>query len=76
MDSDVEPSKSCGGDIIIHEAMQQPSGFSFVVVSRSDSNVPAVGLGAGITDADDRQATTVFTVQPSFHHRRSINRIS
>ena len=25
--------------------------------------------GAGIMEADDRQVTTVFTVQPSFHHR-------
>ena len=27
--------------------------------------------GAGIMEADDRQVTTVFTVQPSFHHRHS-----
>ena len=25
--------------------------------------------GAGIMEADDRQVTTVFTAQPSFHHR-------
>ena len=25
--------------------------------------------GAGIMEADDRQVTTVFVVQPSFHHR-------
>ena len=31
---------------------------------------------AGIMEADDRQVTTVFTVQPSFHHRRSTNRVS
>ena len=33
--------------------------------------------GAGITeaDADDRQVTTVFTVQPSFHHRHPTNRV-
>ena len=31
--------------------------------------------GAGIMDADDRQVR-VFTVQPSFHHRHSTNRIS
>ena len=29
--------------------------------------------GAGIMEADDRQVTTVFTVQPSFHHRHSTN---
>ena len=27
-------------------------------------------------EADDRQITTVFTVQPSFHHRHSTNRVS
>ena len=32
--------------------------------------------GAGIMEADDRQVTTVFTVQPSFHHRLSTNPIS
>ena len=32
--------------------------------------------GAGINEADDRQVTTVFTVQPSFHHQRSTNRVS
>ena len=32
--------------------------------------------GAGIMEADDRQVTTVFTVQPSFHHRHSTNRVS
>ena len=31
--------------------------------------------GAGITEADDRQVTTVFTVLPSFHHRHSTNRV-
>ena len=29
-----------------------------------------------ITEPDDRQVTTVFTVQPSFHHRHSTNRVS
>ena len=32
--------------------------------------------GAGIMEAVDRQVTTVFTVQPSFHHRHSTNRES
>ena len=32
--------------------------------------------GAGIMEADDRQVTTVFTVQPSFHHRHSTHRVS
>ena len=32
--------------------------------------------GADIMEADDRQVTTVFTVQPSFHHRHSTNRVS
>ena len=32
--------------------------------------------GAGLMEAEDRQATTVFTVQPSFHHRHSTNRVS
>ena len=34
------------------------------------------GTGAGIMAADDREVTTVFTVQPSFHHRHSTNRVS
>ena len=29
--------------------------------------------GAGIMETDDRQVTTVFTVQPSFHNRHSTN---
>ena len=32
--------------------------------------------GAGIMEADDRKVTTVFTVQPSFHHRYSTNPVS
>ena len=32
--------------------------------------------GASIMEADDRQVTTVFTVQPSFRHRHSTNRVS
>ena len=32
--------------------------------------------GPGIMEADDRQVTTVFTVQPSFHHRHSTNRVA
>ena len=32
--------------------------------------------GAGIMEADDRQVTTVFTVQQSVHHRHSTNRVS
>ena len=32
--------------------------------------------GAGIMEADDRQVTTNFTVQPSFHHLLSTNRVS
>ena len=32
--------------------------------------------GAGIMEADDRQVTSVFTVQPSFHQRHSTNPVS
>ena len=32
--------------------------------------------GAGIMEADNRQVTTVFTVQPSFHHRHYTSRVS
>ena len=32
--------------------------------------------GTGIMEADGRQVTTVFTEQPSFHHRHSTNRVS
>ena len=32
--------------------------------------------GAGIMEADYRQVTTIFTVQPSFHHLHSTNRVS
>ena len=35
-----------------------------------------LSLGAGIKEADDSQVTTVFTVQPPFHHRHSTNRVS
>ena len=31
---------------------------------------------AGIMETDDHQMTTVFAVQPSFHHRHSTNRVS
>ena len=31
---------------------------------------------SGIMEADHRQVTTDFTVQPSFHHRHSTNRVS
>ena len=40
--------------------------------SDDDINCP----GAGIIEADDCQVTTVFTVQPSFHHWHSTNRVS
>ena len=32
--------------------------------------------GAGTMEADDHQVATVFTVQPSFHHQHSTNRVS
>ena len=32
--------------------------------------------GAGIMEADDRQVTTVFTVQSSFHRRHTTHRVS
>ena len=32
--------------------------------------------GAGVMEADDLQASKVFTVRPSFHHRHSTNRVS
>ena len=32
--------------------------------------------GAGIMEANDSQVTPVFTVQPSFHHRHSTNRVA
>ena len=41
-------------------------------VNRSHLSSP----GAGIMEADDRQVTTVFTLQPSFHHRHSTNPVS
>ena len=34
------------------------------------------GSGTGVMEADDRQVTTVFTVQPSFGHRQSTNSVS
>ena len=40
------------------------------------SSVQQSGPGAGIMEADDRQVTTVFTVQPSFLHGRWTNRVS
>ena len=38
--------------------------------------LPRQAPGAGIMEADDRQVTTVFTVQPSFHRRHSTNLVS
>ena len=39
-------------------------------------NCTAKPPGARIMEADDRQVTTVFTVQPPFHHQHSTNRLS
>ena len=36
----------------------------------------AQGPGTSIMETNDRQVTTVFTVQPSFHHRHSTNWLS
>ena len=41
-----------------------------VLVGKAES-IP----GASIMEADDRQVTTFFTVQPSFHHTHSTNRV-
>ena len=45
-------------------------------LSLSLSSSLSSSSGAGIIEADDRQETTVRTVQPSFHHRHSTNRVS
>ena len=37
---------------------------------------PGSNPGAGIMEADYLQVTTLFTIQPSFHHRHSANRVS
>ena len=42
----------------------------------SSKSTTYVRPGAGIIEADDRHVTTVFTVQSSFHHRHSKNRVS
>ena len=47
------------------------AGMRFQILSLGDTEP-----GAGIMKADDSQVTTVFTVQPSFHHRHSTNRVS
>ena len=39
-------------------------------------NAQFMRIGAGIMEANDRQVTTVFTAQPSFHHRHSTNQVS
>ena len=44
-------------------------------VSHPSMRPVQVCSGAGITETDHRQVTTVFTVQPSFHHRHSTNRV-
>ena len=54
---------------------QQPLRVVLAVIGRQ-RNVRTVQPGAGIMEADDRQVTTVFIVQPSFHHRHSTNRVS
>ena len=45
-------------------------------VSKTGVHLESGRPGAGIMEADDRQVTTVFTVQPSFHHRHSTKRVS
>ena len=50
--------------------------FAHHTLSASSCGRAPIKPGAGIMEADDRQVTTVFTVQPSFHHRRSTNRVS
>ena len=54
------------------------NGLSHWSDSAGQSPAGKAGLapGAGIMEADDRQVTTVFTVQTSFHHRHSTNRVS
>ena len=44
--------------------------------TRGEGGGGAGGGGGGIVEADDRQVTTVFTVQPPFHHRHSTNPVS
>ena len=54
-----------------------PSFATFCGTARQSCVTAHVGSpGAGIMEADDRQVTTVFTVQPSFHHRHSTNPVS
>ena len=86
------PSCTSGGNVSLgHWRPGFTPRISFTSVSKVDILEPALlgpgprrynvnggtGLpGAGIMEADDRQVTTVFTVQPSFHHRHSTNRVS
>ena len=49
---------------------------SHTVTTLDHAHLSLLTPGAGIMEADDRQVTTVFTVQPSFHHRHSTNRVS
>ena len=47
-----------------------------VAISTRKLQIKMEQTWAGIMEADDRQMTTVFTVQPSFHHRHSTNPVS
>ena len=50
--------------------------FKAVVINEQLSLWHLFISGAGIMEADDRQVTTVFTVQPSVHYRHSTNPVS
>ena len=52
----------------------------YVSLDNKKTTTHRVGLSllpeAGIMEADDREVITVFTVQPSFHHRHPTNPVS
>ena len=54
----------------IHPALDGQS------LDEDEDEVILTQAGAGIMEADDLQVLTVFTFQPSFHHRHSTNRVS
>ena len=68
-----------GVSLICPRLALSQTGCVSILVCPSSASAPWLEFlhpGAGIMEADDRQVTTVFTVQPSFHHRHSTNPVS
>ena len=61
--------QTCGIDLLVGALIH-------VSKIQNDAWLLLSGARASIMEANNRQVTTVFTVQLSFHHRHSTNRVS